>query len=145
MNIEALTMREPYIKEMMQLWEASVRSTHHFLTEKDIHALTSYVPQALLGVEHLIVICDKNRILGFLGCQQQHLEMLFLDPSSMQKGLGKQLLLYGMEHYQLQQLTVNEQNPKARAFYEHMGFVVTKRSDLDEQGNPFPILTMERK
>lgn len=37
-------------------------------------------------------------------------------------------------------LTVNEQNPQAKGFYEHMGFRVYKRTDLDEQGNPCPLL-----
>lgn len=38
---------------------------------------------------------------------------------------------------------VNEQNPQARGFYEHMGFEVYKRTDHDEQGNPWPLLYME--
>lgn len=29
-----------------------------------------------------------------------------------------------------------------RGFYEHMGFQVYKRTDLDEQGNPYPLLYM---
>lgn len=37
-------------------------------------------------------------------------------------------------------LMVNEQNPQAKGFYEHMGFRVYKRIDLDEQGNPYPLL-----
>jgi putative acetyltransferase len=37
---------------------------------------------------------------------------------------------------------VNEQNPQAKGFYEHMGFQVYKRTDTDEQGNPYPILYM---
>ena len=31
-------------------------------------------------------------------------------------------------------------NPQALAFYEYMGFTIYRRSELDEQGNPFPIL-----
>ena len=38
---------------------------------------------------------------------------------------------------------VNEQNPQAVGFYNHMGFKVFKKSELDEQGNPFPILHMK--
>lgn len=41
-------------------------------------------------------------------------------------------------------LAVNEQNPNARGFYEHMGFKIASRSPLDEQGNPYPILKMKR-
>mgnify|MGYP005754173287 FL=1 len=43
----------------------------------------------------------------------------------------------------VRRLTVNEQNPQARIFYEHMGFRVYKKTDCDEQGNPYPLLYME--
>ena len=39
-------------------------------------------------------------------------------------------------------MAVNEQNPLAKGFYEHMGFHVYKRTDYDEQGNPYPLLYM---
>ena len=32
--------------------------------------------------------------------------------------------------------------PLAKGFYEHMGFQVYKRTELDEQGNPYPLLYM---
>ena len=44
----------------------------------------------------------------------------------------------------MERLTVNEQNPQAKGFYEHMGFHVYKRTELDEQGNPYPLLYMRR-
>ena len=33
--------------------------------------------------------------------------------------------------------------PQAKGFYEHMGFKVYKRNELDEQGNHYPILYMK--
>jgi putative acetyltransferase len=38
---------------------------------------------------------------------------------------------------------VNEQNPQAVGFYEHIGFLITGRSTLDGQGKPFPLLHMK--
>lgn len=70
--------------------------------------------------------------------------MLFISNESREQGIGKHLLQYGIENYSVNELTVNEQNPLAREFYEHMGFEVYKRSELDEQGNPYPILYMKR-
>ena len=32
--------------------------------------------------------------------------------------------------------------PLAKGFYENMGFQVYKRTELDEQGNPYPLLYM---
>ena len=49
-----------------------------------------------------------------------------------------------MEKHEIKELAVNEQNPLARGFYEHMGFEVYKRTELDEQGNPYPLLYMKR-
>ena len=69
--------------------------------------------------------------------------MLFIAPKDRGKGLGKQLLQYGIENYGIRELAVNEQNPLAKGFYEHMGFQVFKRTDHDEQGNPYPLLYMK--
>ena len=68
--------------------------------------------------------------------------MLFLASESRGKGLGGQRLRYGIQRYSIETLTVNEQNPQARGFYEHMGFRVYQRTALDQQGMPYPILYM---
>ena len=51
---------------LTDIWEASVRATHTFLTEADIAALREYVPDALCAVEHLTVLLDDSgRPVGF--------------------------------------------------------------------------------
>ena len=54
-----------------------------------------------------------------------------------------QMIEYAIKHFSINELTVNEQNPQAKEFYEHLGFKVYKRSEIDEQGNPYPILYMK--
>ena len=100
---------------------------------------------AIENVEYLI-IAEKEfgEPVAFMGIDSNRLEMLFLSPEVRGKGLGKQLLQYGIETYNIQELTVNEQNPQAVGFYEHMGFTVYKRTELDEQGNPYPLLYMRK-
>ena len=44
--------------------------------------------------------------------------------------------------YEIVFVDVNEQNPKARCFYTHMGFREYDRTETDDQGNPFPIIRM---
>lgn len=39
---------------------------------------------------------------------------------------------------------MEERNPLAKGFYEHMAFKVYKRIQLDEQGKPYPLLYMKR-
>ena len=77
-----------------------------------------------------------------MGVQEERLEMLFIAPEERGKGLGKRLIRYGIEKYGVERLAVNEQNPKAKGFYEHMGFQVYKRTETDEQGDPYPLLYM---
>jgi len=101
------------------------------------------VPQALKEVPHLIVVENDKVPIGFMGITDQYLEMLFISPERRGQGIGKDLLQYGISEYSVNKLAVNEQNPQAKGFYEHMGFEVYKRTELDEQGNPYPILYMK--
>lgn len=98
---------------------------------------------AIENVEYLI-IAEKEfgEPVAFMGIDSNRLETLFLSPEVRGKGLGKQLLQYGIETYNIQELTVNEQNPQAVGFYEHMGFQTYKRTEYDEEGNPYPLLYM---
>ena len=134
------------IEQLLNVWEASVRTTHLFLSDAEVNQIKSYVPQALEGVAHLIIVETENgEPLGFMGIENKRLEMLFLSPAERGKGLGRQLLQYGMKNYGLQELTVNEQNLQAVDFYEHLGFEIYKKTECDEEGNPYPLLYMKLK
>lgn len=133
------------IQSLVTVWESSVKATHLFLSNDEIQAIKKYIPEALNNIQHLIIIAnDQNQPVGFMGIADQTLEMLFISDEHRGKGLGKQLLEYGIEKYSVNKLSVNEQNPLAKGFYEHMGFEVYKRSELDEQGNNYPILYMKK-
>lgn len=144
MKITEITDRTPdVIERLLGVWETSVRATHLFLSESEICSIRAYVPQALAGVAHLITAEDENGApAAFMGIADGALEMLFVAPKERGKGLGKRLIRYGIERYGVERLAVNEQNPQAKGFYEHMGFTVYKRTDRDEQGNPYPLLYM---
>ena len=144
MKIIEVTDRTPdIIGQLLGVWEASVRATHLFLSDGEINRIKAYVPQALAGVAHLIAVENENGApAAFMGIENGSLEMLFVSPEERGKGLGKALLRYGIERYGVERLAVNEQNPQAKGFYEHMGFQVYKRTDRDEQGNPYPLLYM---
>jgi putative acetyltransferase len=131
------------IEQLLKVWESSVKATHLFLSEDEIENIKKYVPQALKEIPFLITAENENQIpIGFMGIVEQHLEMLFISQEERGKGLGKELLQYGIEKHSVQDLAVNEQNPLAKGFYEHMGFEAYKRTEFDEQGNPYPLLYM---
>ena len=142
--IEIQTRTSDLIAQLLTVWENSVKATHLFLSVQEIDEIKNYVPQALKEIAHLIIAADENgKPAAFMGIQNEKLEMLFVAPEERGKGLGKQLIQYGIEHYSIREVTVNEQNPQAIGFYEHMGFQTYKRTDLDEQGMPYPLLYMK--
>ena len=147
MKILEVTDRTPdFINRLLKVWESSVRATHLFLSGDEIKNIKEYVPQALNGIAHLIIAEDNTDCpAAFMGIEDGTLEMLFISPEERGKGLGKELLKYGIETYSVADLAVNEQNPLETGFYEHMGFEVYRRTELDEQGNPYPLLYMRRK
>lgn len=79
-----------------------------------------------------------------MGINVNRLEMLFVSQLVIGQGYGKALLLYGIKICGINELTVNEQNPKAVGFYQHMGFKTYKRTETDEERNPYPLLYMKR-
>ncbi len=106
--------------ELSELWEASIRSTHHFLSEEDIQYYKPLVQNVYFPAVQLYIIKNKdNRISGFLGLSDDLIEMLFIHPDEQGKGYGKTLL----------EFAVNER--------------VIDRDETDAQGKPFPILHMQ--
>ena len=56
----------------------------------------------------------------------------------------ERLVEYAFARWAADEVTVNEQNPRAKGFYEHMGFAAVGRLPVDEQGKPYPVLRMKR-
>ena len=149
---------------LADLWKRSVVATHHFLTPQAVDELyTAILREYLPGVEELWVAeyepyspealgpnvpdPDTLRPVAFMGCNWPQIEMLFVEPECFGLGIGKMFLDHARQRAMVEDATltldVNEQNPAALAFYEHMGFVVTGRSPVDGQGRPYPLLHME--
>lgn len=132
------------VNTLFGVWDASVRATHDFLTEDDIVSLEPDVRQALTGVETLSYVTDdRGTICGFMGVAEGNIEMLFIHPEQRGCGIGTSLIDFAVRKLQVSSVDVNEQNQQAVGFYKHVGFVVVRRSALDGQGRPFPILHMK--
>lgn len=142
--IEVKDRTPQLIDELLEVWENSVRETHKFLSNEEILEIKKYVPQALSSIPHLIIDTDENENpISFMGIEGNKLEMLFITSECRGKGIGKKMLLYGIEKYGINNLAVNEDNPQAKGFYEHMGFKAYQRNELDDQGKPYPVLYMQ--
>ena len=133
-------------QEVINVWESSVRATHHFLKEEDIQYFKPLILNTYLdAVELRCIRNNENRMVGFLGVAEQNLEMLFIDPKYRGERIGKLLLNYSIENLNVTKVDVNEQNEQAVGFYKYCGFEVIGRSELDSSGKPYPTLHMELK
>lgn len=87
----------------------------------------------------LYVIYDEEIIAGFIGLYGHNIEMLFINPMYMGKGLGTRLIEFA-KSLDADSVDVNEQNPNALGFYQANGFHVVSRDEFDSDGRHFPIL-----
>lgn len=144
--MEIVAYKQQYKDDIISIWESSVRATHDFLTEENIKFFKSFVEQ--IDFSSMKVYCSvekENQLTGFIGVDTNKVEMLFLDPSQIGKGIGKTLLNFAIKNLDATELDVNEQNTRAVEFYKKAGFEVYDRTEVDGTGKPFPILKMRIK
>jgi putative acetyltransferase len=128
---------------VLEVWEASVRATHDFISEADIQFFKPLVQGVLPQMPVLTCVRDnQGQVIGFLGLEGEKVEMLFIDPQWRNQGIGRRLLRQAIHVHGATALDVNEQNPQAVNFYLKMGFEVVGRSETDGTGKPFPLLHM---
>ncbi|ATL43376.1 GNAT family N-acetyltransferase [Elizabethkingia sp. HX WHF] len=127
--------------DVIRVWEASVRATHHFLDPEDITFYKSIIPEALPQVK-LFIYEIEGQVAGFMGVSGNTLDMLFIDPAYRRKGIGSKLFQYAQSEFQISKVDVNEQNQQAVDFYLKTGFVQTGRRATDDFGKAYPILEM---
>ena len=131
-------------ERVMEVWEASVRATHDFLTEQDLQTLIPLARHELATISPIHCLRDPDgSVYGFMAVIDHKIEALFIAPARRATGAGRRLVQYAIEELGARGLDVNEQNFAAVEFYKHLGFEVIARSATDGQGLPFPILHME--
>ena len=129
--------------ELIKVWEKSVRSSHHFLSEENLMYYRSRIMDTYFQAVELYVI-RKTHIVAFMGLSNDMIEMLFVLPMEKGKGYGTALLNYAFEEKHIRKIDVNEENAEAYRFYLRRGYQVIGRDDMDADGKPYPIAHLER-
>jgi putative acetyltransferase len=138
-------IRSADFPRLVEVWEASVRATHHFVSEADIEIFRPLVRSGLPQVSQLACVRDDDdQVAGFVAVNHGKIDALFIHPAARRQGAGKRLLDHAVTAFGATSLDVNEQNVQAVGFYVHMGFEVVGRSELDGTGKPYPLLHMRR-
>ena len=131
------------IATLVELWDGSVKATHHFVSDLEREQLRVVVKEALYQIQTLLVCYKGDTPIGFAGIDDDKLEMLFIGKDYFRLGAGHFLLQKAIKKYGVKRVNVNEDNPGAYEFYKKEGFVKTGRSEKDEQGRDFPLLHLE--
>ncbi len=129
---------------LLAIWLASVRCTHHFLSDPEIRTLQPMVRDYLERPGHVLwVLCDDTIPIGFMGLDGSSVQSLFVVPERMRRGGGRALLAHARTLTSDPLIVdVNERNVDAMAFYRASGFSIVGRSGTDDQGRPYPIVHM---
>ena len=135
----AIEERASLIPALLDVWEYAVRATHDFLRKGDVDFLRPYVAQGLKEIPILLCALEGSRLLAFLGMAGDSIEMLFVQAGLRHCGIGSALMREALELGACH-VDVNEQNPQALGFYQHFGFEVASRDEVDSLGLPYPIL-----
>jgi putative acetyltransferase len=127
---------------VVEVWEASVRATHHFITEANIQFFKPLVSDAIPASNAYCVRDSDGVVAGYTTVANGNIDMLFVHPSWRGQGVGSRLVQYAIDTLGATMVDVNEQNEQALGFYLRMGFEVIGRSELDGTGKPYPLLHM---
>lgn len=130
------------LPRLTEIWESAVSSTHGFLKEEDFLYYKKQLPAYFQHI-NLFGFEQDGCLAGFIGVAEGNIEMLFVDDKCRGNGVGKKLITYAVDSMKVTKVDVNEQNSQAVGFYEHMGFQVYNRSELDGEGKAYPILHMK--
>ncbi|WP_145399562.1 acetyltransferase [Paracoccus sulfuroxidans] len=128
------------LPRVMEIWRRAVDATHHFLTPDDRSAIEAEVVEFFPQVSLELAVDASGTPQGFMFLHDGHLEALFIDPDQHGTGIGKALISRALAAHPALTTDVNEQNPEALGFYEHLGFLRSGRSALDGQGRPYPLI-----
>ena len=128
---------------VVQIWRDAVDATHDFLSPDDRLAIEEQVRVFLPRTPLWLAVDELGKVLGFMLLDEGSMEALFIDPAHHGEGVGRKLVEHALSISPGLVTNVNEQNAQALSFYRKLGFVVTGRSPLDDQGRPYPLLHMK--
>lgn len=128
---------------VVQIWRDAVDATHDFLSPDDRIAIEEQVSEFLPRTPLWLAVDELDEVLGFMLLDEGSMEALFIDPAHHGKGVGRMLVEHALSTSPKLVTSVNEQNAQALSFYRQLGFVVTGRSPMDDQGRPYPLLQMK--
>lgn len=151
--MNSYTIRKAEIKDwpkLLSVFDESLRS----IKEYEEHSEEDYAKLYQCLMNHSFPLYDiytyvvDNEILGFICYYEHKIEMLYVLPQHMNKGIGSTLLQYVLDNYkETLEIGVSKDNPVSMHIYKKHGFVITRDEDYDVSGiySPHYIMIREYK
>lgn len=119
------------INDVLQIWKSENIKAHNFISREYWENNYSFVKEALPNAE-IYVYITKEKIIGFIGLNNNYIEGIFVDTNHQCNGVGTALLNKVKENKNKLTLSVYMKNTDAVNFYKKNDFIITsKNTDKD--------------
>lgn len=141
-SFQIIPYNDNHRQQLLTVWEQSVLATHHFLSPEDFTEIKEMVWAVNFNAFAVYCLVYNGNVAGFAGLSDKKVEMLFVSPGLIGKGLGRKLMEFAVNELLADEVDVNEQNTRAVNFYKKLGFEVYERTEKDGQGKDYQLLKM---
>lgn len=117
------------IDDIMKIWENQNIKAHNFITKEYWEKNYEYVKGILPNAEIYVYIINE-KIIGFVGVNNNYIEGIFVDTNNQCKGIGTALLNKLKESRNSLTLSVYKKNINAINFYKKNNFII-KSENID--------------
>jgi ribosomal protein S18 acetylase RimI-like enzyme len=118
------------VDAVIRVWIATKRDTYDFIALERTYSEAdnqAFFRGVILAECAISVAVENGDVLGFFAQRGSYIDRLYVHPSAQRRGVGAALLARAVEASPAGiELNTHQQNHKARAFYEKMGFVVAR-------------------
>ena len=128
-EIECVPFEKRYFEAYMEIYNECFYEMRKALDIEPYNFLHGYEQIAEKKKDIFLYVFD-DKIIGSVACYENEIDDLIVHKAFQNKGYGKQLLLWGMQHIRKYSdapvtLHVADWNKKAIALYEKNGFQIT--------------------
>lgn len=121
------------ISDVMQIWKNENIKAHEFIPEEYWKSNYSFVKKVIQNAEIYVYVIEE-KIVGFIGLNQNYIEGIFVDINNQYNGIGTLLLNKVKENKNNLTLNVYKKNVNAINFYKKNDFVITSEN-IDQNTN----------
>lgn len=115
---------ENLVNEILGVYEKSIEHLNGVMPKESMEEIKNNTEKMIKNIENLIIVKnDEENIIGFMGCEDENLEMLYLHPDYKNQGIGKELINIAINNHNVNKAHIVKINTDGIDFCRHMGFI----------------------